>query len=115
MKRLFVSVCVLLSAAAASAGRVEPAIEAMAERRPDDAVKALRAEITQKEGKPGSDRLHYLLARAEYQAKRYQEAIRVADNLRERWPSSPFARKANFLKADCYATLKDFKRADEIY
>lgn len=113
MPALLLSFCVLTSAVPSGhAGLADPALEALAERRPDDAALLLRAELDA--GKITAER-HFLLARAEYLAKRLDAAIAVADAVREKWAKTPFARKAHFLKADCYVARKEFQRADEIY
>jgi uncharacterized protein YfaS (alpha-2-macroglobulin family)/TolA-binding protein len=105
----------LLFGGRSQAGSVDPAIQAMAERRPEEAVKALRAALAKAEGREGAAEIAYLLARAELQSKHYAEAIRIADDLRKRFTTSPFAHKVNFLKADALVATKDLAAADEIY
>src|SRR5262245_34197723 len=111
--RAFLLASLLLSSFTAHAAAFDPALEAMAERRPEAAITVLREKIAKQT--QGADRLQYLLARALYHTRRYDEAVRAADTLREKWPASPYARKATFLKADCYAAQKDFGRADALY
>src|SRR5262245_13027719 len=112
-RRVFTPVllAIVLGAGAARAAAIDPALQAMAERKPDEAIRALRAALGKSETRV-RDHLHYLLARAELQAKRYADAIKTADSLRELFPRSPWAHKVNFLKADALIAQKELKRAD---
>lgn len=112
MKRIALASFALCLALTAHADATDDAWRALAERDPSGAAALLRAEVAK--GGANAER-HYLLARAEFLAKRYDEALTAADVVREKFAKSPFARKANFLRADCFVARKDFQRADEVY
>ena len=112
MMRIPAALLTLLLALPSHAGLTDAAWQALAERDPGQAATLLRAEVAR--GNANAER-HYLLARAEFLSKRYDAALEAADVVREKFAKSPFARKANFLRADCFVARKDFQKADDVY
>ncbi|MFC1805561.1 tetratricopeptide repeat protein, partial [Planctomycetota bacterium] len=110
MKRLGLSLLVVLVASVAIAGALEDARTAMADRRYADAAAILtRAKVE------ADDYRLYLLANAHFLDGKHGKAIAALDTILAKYPKSTWRSKALFKRADALAKLGRFDEAEKIY
>ncbi|MCX8037330.1 MAG: tetratricopeptide repeat protein, partial [Candidatus Sumerlaeia bacterium] len=85
---------------------------ALGDRAYGDAVKLLKAEIAKNPA--NEDLLLVKLAAAHELNKDFAQSIETLDRLLKKFPKSEWARKANFRKAQCFAALKQWDKAQAL-
>lgn len=91
----------------------EPIRQAMQDRDYEGAVRAIQAALAAGQGP--EDYLLSLKGRALHLAKKYDEAVAAFESLEERFPQSPWVRRARFGRGMALARKGDFRAAELIY
>lgn len=87
--------------------------EAMQDRKYDEAVQLIDAELAK--GGGDNEQLLYLKGRALHFAGKYEEAVRTFEEQLKRFPDSRWTRKAKFAIGLAYARQGDYRNAEVAY
>jgi hypothetical protein len=89
--------------------------QAMQDARYPEAIAAIKESLAAKDKDTAKDYLTYLLGRAFYLQKDYDQAVAVFDGLQKDFPQSTWCRHARFAKALALARKGDFRAAELIF
>ncbi|WP_158265496.1 tetratricopeptide repeat protein [Blastopirellula marina] len=90
-----------------------PIRDAMQDRKYDEAIPLIDAELAKDEG--DKEQLLYLKGRALHFAGKYEEAVRVFSEQLKRFPDSKWSRKAKFAIGLAHARRGDYRSAEVAY